>query len=286
MNNSSEVTNCSSSWCKFQTTAIAIITCLILLGNISNIIILPKVSMCGSSITHFYLMSLAVADFGVGLLVTPFSVQTSMKHRWVYGSVWCEMTAILVAMLCATSVYSIASLCADRYLHLTYPLHYDTVITKRRCFIIIISIWMVSATMFLVYKIMWGQYYYDESSYICTINFPRQWKFTAFIICIVIVPSTTVIIFTNYKVVRIALKHVKQINTTQSNTNRNNQEGINDLAMTLTLQANKWKSIKVNFVISATFFVSWIPYSLLQVNIFYILYILLELPIYAISKKI
>ena len=142
---------------------------------------------------------------------------------------------------------------------------------------IIVSIWFLSATMFLSYEIVWGQYYYDEFSYICTVDFPAQWKFTTFIISVVVVPSTAAIIFTNYKVVRIALRHVKQINTIQAAPNQsglhNQDNGIEcpaTLAMTLTLQANKWKSIKVNFIISATFFIAWIPYSLLQVNYLYL----------------
>lgn len=93
--------------------------------------------------TNVLLLSLAVADFVIGL-VMPF--QILITHGcWILGDVMCTLVCILEYITTSASVGTIMLISVDRYVAICYPLHYSTKITVREVTIGNCLCWALSA---------------------------------------------------------------------------------------------------------------------------------------------
>lgn len=98
------------------------------------------------TISNLFLASLAAADFVVGLVIDPVWIFTrcvgydANSHVQTYGEVidylWIHTTVATTFNLCCVTM--------DRYLAILYPLRYQDILTKRRCYILIVTIWFIS----------------------------------------------------------------------------------------------------------------------------------------------
>lgn len=139
------------------------------------------------------------------MLITPLSIGASIYHSWtrLYSYRVCETLGLAVAALCAISIYSITLLTLDKYVLIKYSLHYPRIFTQTKAKAAIAATWVVCFSYFLVHKFVWNTYYYDSKSYVCSIDFPKQWNFTLFVIGTIVVPPAVTILYCNYQTVKV-----------------------------------------------------------------------------------
>jgi hypothetical protein len=95
--------------------------------------------------TGLLLLSLAVADLLVGLLVLPFSsVHELFAHYWAFGDVWCQMWLNVDVWMCTASIYNLVAISLDRYIAIIKPLNYPMLVTKHRVRVCIGCVWLGS----------------------------------------------------------------------------------------------------------------------------------------------
>uniref|UniRef100_I3KI10 G-protein coupled receptors family 1 profile domain-containing protein n=2 Tax=Oreochromis TaxID=8139 RepID=I3KI10_ORENI len=92
--------------------------------------------------TNFLLLSLAVADFFVGLLM--FFQIVLIDGCWFLGDIMCTLYQYLAFIITSASIGTMVIISADRYLAICYPLHYSTKITQQRVKICICLCWVFS----------------------------------------------------------------------------------------------------------------------------------------------
>ncbi|KAL3969431.1 proSAAS [Sarotherodon galilaeus] len=92
--------------------------------------------------TNFLLLSLAVADFFVGLLM--FFQIVLIDGCWFLGDITCTLYQYLAFIITSASIGTMVIISADRYLAICYPLHYSTKITQQRVKICICLCWFFS----------------------------------------------------------------------------------------------------------------------------------------------
>ncbi len=73
---------------------------------------------------NILLVSLAIADFSVGLLVMPVAAAPLLQHRWPFGRVVCILWTSADLTLCTASILSLCAISVDRYLAISRPLRY------------------------------------------------------------------------------------------------------------------------------------------------------------------
>ncbi|XP_006626318.2 trace amine-associated receptor 13c-like [Lepisosteus oculatus] len=94
--------------------------------------------------TNFLVLSLAVADFLVGLTVMPFCLILLIETCWYFGEKFCILYKTIGCIVASVSVYNIACIAIDRYLAVCDPLLYSIKITANLTRIAILHVWLLS----------------------------------------------------------------------------------------------------------------------------------------------
>ena len=93
------------------------------------------------------LLSLAVSDVGVGLLVQPFYISTMvtwLKQKRIDCIYYKRLMAVM-KFFCVSSVCNVVTISLDRFLAVHLHLRYQELVTHKRVIAAVISIWLLSA---------------------------------------------------------------------------------------------------------------------------------------------
>ncbi|XP_049909207.1 alpha-1A adrenergic receptor [Epinephelus moara] len=146
--------NCSSSTHPEVDVAKAVVLGLVLVvfvvfGVLGNILVILSVLFHNHwrSVTHYFIANLAAADLLLSAAVLPFSATSEALGRWVFGRSFCSVWAALDVLCCTASILSLCVISIDRYLAVSYPLHYPAMATGRRGLTAVAALWGLSAAI-------------------------------------------------------------------------------------------------------------------------------------------
>ncbi|XP_039670606.1 trace amine-associated receptor 13c-like [Perca fluviatilis] len=100
--------------------------------------------------TNILLLSLAVSDLLVGLVVMPGEI-LRRTSCWFLGDFVCFLYNILSAIIPASSIGDIVLISVDRYVAICDPLHYNTRITVNRVKLCVCLCWLCSVSYSFLY---------------------------------------------------------------------------------------------------------------------------------------
>ncbi|XP_030225011.1 histamine receptor H2a [Gadus morhua] len=134
--------------------------CLLILLTVSGNV-LVCVAVCATRrlrcLTNCFIVSLAVTDLLLGLLVLPFSALQQLTDEWPLGPVFCNIYISLDIMLCTASILTLLAISMDRFLAVTMPLRYAALVLPGRVAVAMASVWTVSlAVSFLPIHMGWN----------------------------------------------------------------------------------------------------------------------------------
>ncbi|XP_034418082.1 trace amine-associated receptor 4-like [Cyclopterus lumpus] len=93
--------------------------------------------------TNLLLLSLAVSDFLVGILVQP--VEILLKQTcWMLGDLMCSLYYVLPFIILSASVGNMVLISIDRYVAICDPLHYSIKVTHKAVTICVLLCWICS----------------------------------------------------------------------------------------------------------------------------------------------
>ncbi|XP_044227779.1 histamine receptor H2b [Thunnus albacares] len=102
-------------------------------------------------IANCFVVSLAVTDLLLGLLVLPLSATVELRSgKWPFGGALCNIYISLDVMLCTSSILTLLAISVDRYLAISAPLSYTRRVTRPRVTLAMIAIWALSLTVSFV----------------------------------------------------------------------------------------------------------------------------------------
>lgn len=94
---------------------------IIILGNIL-VITAIGINRKLRTVTNYFVLSLAVADLTLGVIVLPFSLILQLEKRWLFGKIFCNIWAAADVLCCTASILSLCAISVDRYIGVTQPL--------------------------------------------------------------------------------------------------------------------------------------------------------------------
>ena len=116
--------------------------------NIITIYVLRKISSLPKPV-RILLLSLAVSDLAVGLIVQPLAIATLVTQNNEDTFQFEKASEVFGICFTAASFLNITALGADRFLAIHLHLRYQELVTHRRIVTAVIMIWVFSATVSL-----------------------------------------------------------------------------------------------------------------------------------------
>ncbi|XP_074042624.1 octopamine-Tyramine receptor isoform X2 [Leptinotarsa decemlineata] len=125
---------------------IGTLSLFILLTVIGNVLVILSVFTYKPLriVQNFFIISLAVADLTVALLVLPFNVAYTVLGRWIFGIHVCKMWLTSDVLCCTASILNLCAIALDRFWAITDPINYAQKRTVKRVLVMIAGVWVLS----------------------------------------------------------------------------------------------------------------------------------------------
>ena len=168
--------------------------------------------------THILILSLAVNDFLVSILVMPFTIVSTITLEFTFGDSdyarcqVCKM-GVIFTLLSGVSLHTIALLSLDRFLFIYWPMKYKRYITRGRMLVVVIFIWGLCTVMAVPPLFAFGTVGYTASFGACVVIFHGETHVTQNFYYVLLFLLESLIPITVIIVSNIALLHTtrKQI---------------------------------------------------------------------------
>jgi len=118
----------AGNYSPFEKVVLGVVTALFcLLGFIGNLAVIYVI--CTNTVIsrhqhNLYLLSLAVSDVLLVVLVVPFSLTNELMGEWPFGELYCRIYLSVDILLCTASIWNIFLIGLDRYVSVSYPTTY------------------------------------------------------------------------------------------------------------------------------------------------------------------
>ncbi|XP_043683300.1 dopamine D2-like receptor isoform X2 [Vespula pensylvanica] len=140
---SAEKSNPSNWWALI----LVIVPCLTLFGNVLVILAVVREKAL-QTVTNYFIVSLAVADLLVAVLVMPFAVYVMVNSGlWSLPGFVCDFYIAMDVTCSTSSIFNLVAISIDRYIAVTQPIKYAKHRNNRRVWLTILLVWAISAAI-------------------------------------------------------------------------------------------------------------------------------------------
>ncbi|KAH9493171.1 5-hydroxytryptamine receptor 1 [Bulinus truncatus] len=192
---------------KWQEIIIACIFSIIIVGTVlGNSLVCISVAIVKRlrSPSNLLIVSLAVADLFVGMLVMPLASVYELNGAWVLGPIVCDMWTTTDVLLCTSSILNLCAISVDRYFVITRPFQYAIKRTPKRMGLMILIVWSLSAVVSIPPVFGWKS---PHEPYKCQISEDIGYQIYATLCAFYLPLSVMILIY--YKIWRVSSKIAK-----------------------------------------------------------------------------
>ncbi|XP_025999957.1 5-hydroxytryptamine receptor 2A [Astatotilapia calliptera] len=177
--------------------AALLILVVIAVTVMGNILVILAVSLEKKlqNATNYFLMSLAVADMLLGILVMPVSMVTILyDYGWPLPSDLCPIWIYLDVLFSTASIMHLCAISLDRYIAIRNPIHHSRFNSHTKARIKIMAVWTISVGISMPIPVLGlrdhSKVFKDGSCLLTDNNFVLVGSFVAFFIPLTIMVVT------------------------------------------------------------------------------------------------
>ncbi|KAG7233653.1 hypothetical protein INR49_006750 [Caranx melampygus] len=227
-----------------------------LLGNTLVCAAVTKFRHLRSKVTNFFVISLAISDLLVAILVMPWKAATEIVGFWPFGA-FCNVWVAFDIMCSTASILNLCVISVDRYWAISSPFRYERKMTPKVACLMISVAWTLSVLIsFIPVQLNWHKA--QTTSY-------AELNGTFYI-------PVAIMIVTYTRIYRIAQKQIRRISALEraaesaknrhSNMgNSSNMESESSFKMSFKRET---KVLKTLSVIMGVFVCCWLPFFILN----------------------
>ncbi|EDO45149.1 predicted protein [Nematostella vectensis] len=202
------------------------------------------------TVTNYILCSLAMSDLMVGLVGIPLFLACNIIRRVTI----CVVAELWLRFLSLSTASHLIMVTLDRYLAIIHSLRYGSLVTKQRGFVIISSIWVMSAFMSIV-QLDWMH----PNDLVGLSSESQIRKAVAFDIVCILVYVVFSFLFMLLTYSRILYEVVRQSKNIKKNSTPGWQE-------TRLHNRREWKAVSMFAIMLGMYIICWLPYFLHRIQ--------------------
>ncbi|XP_066506285.1 trace amine-associated receptor 13c-like [Hoplias malabaricus] len=211
--------------------------------------------------TNLIILSLAVADFLVGLIVMPLNIMKLIDSCWYLGKLMCSIYSLIEFVSASASLCSLVFISIDQYIAVCDPLLYSTRVTVCKTSVFIILGWSLCLLYITIYL-----YFNDHL-------FQSQISTTCYGECVVVLQKLWMIVdmvlsfITPCSVILVLYSLIFQVATRQAKAVRAVKDGAPHKPRSKIFNSSQTKAAKKLSFVIFVYLSCWIPFYLTSLSL-------------------
>ncbi|XP_048037745.1 trace amine-associated receptor 13c-like [Megalobrama amblycephala] len=211
--------------------------------------------------TNLLILSLALADLLVGLVVMPIEATRLIEMCWYFGDTFCGLFMIIIGVLGSTSLSNLVLIAVDRYVAVCHPLLYPQKITMTKTAISICLYWFCSSAYNTAFAI--NNRYFDTSLRTdmcygeCSVMMGFAWIVTDLFLSFIL--PCTLIITLYLRIFYVVHQQVKAINSLMKG-------GKCVMEVSVRRKSERKAALTLGIIVTV-YMLCWIPYYICFISV-------------------
>jgi hypothetical protein len=242
------------------------ITLCSIFGNILVIVAVLSLRRLRSSVTNYFIVSLAFADLMVSMLVMPFAAIFEILDYWPFGLAFCDAYQAFDILSATASILNLCVIALDRFMAITSPFTYYTRMNRRTAGALIATAWIVSFLISVLpvtldlhedANLRAGGWYTTPD--FCVLAMNSTYALVSSLVSFYI--PAAIMMFTYARIYVVARRQARQIAAYDTSANRLQKDGrTNQKSM-----ARERKAAKTLAIIIGVFILCWLPFFVVNI---------------------
>ncbi|NXC47453.1 DRD1C protein, partial [Penelope pileata] len=242
-----------------------------LLGNTLVCVAVIRFRHLRSKVTNFFVISLAVSDLFVAVLVMPWKAATEVLGFWPFGA-FCDVWVAFDIMCSTASILNLCILSMDRYWAISNPFCYERKMTQRVALVTIGVAWLLSLLIsFIPVQLKWHKAHQQEPAWNvtgeekCDSRLNRTYAISSSLVSFYI--PVTIMAVTYTRIFRIARRQIRRISSLERAAEHTPSSECPQEASLQNSFKKETKLLKTLSIIMGVFVFCWLPFFVLNCTV-------------------
>uniref|UniRef100_A0A7M4E752 D(1B) dopamine receptor n=1 Tax=Crocodylus porosus TaxID=8502 RepID=A0A7M4E752_CROPO len=248
-----------------ESSLLALLILWTLLGNALVCAAIVRCRHLRAKVTSIFIVSLAVSDLLVALLVMPWKAAAEVAGYWPFGA-FCSVWVAFDIMCSTASILNLCVISLDRYWAISSPFRYERKMTSRVALVMIGGAWALAVLIsFIPVQLNWHKG--RETSGSCDSSLNRTYAISSSLISFYIPVAIMIVTYTRiYQIAQVQIRRISSLERAAEHAQscRSNHIDCQHHASLKSSIRKETKVLKTLSVIMGVFVCCWLPFFILN----------------------